>query len=178
MGTPNQEVEEIEVEVLPAGSGTRRDETTLTGLLAWVLDDIFLIPGTKFRIGLDPLIGLIPGIGDTSATALGSIIMVRALRAGVPRVVIARMASHLLLNAIVGAIPGVGDVFSAWFKSNRRNHNLLEKHLGSGSQRTSTTGDWIFLLGLLGVVLLVTVGVAFAAGYLVWQVFGLLFGTS
>jgi len=125
----NQKVEEIEVEVVPPESQTMGGDRNLTGLLAWVLDDLFLIPGTKFRIGLDPLIGLVPGVGDTSTAALGSVILIRALQAGVPRIVIARMAAHLLLNAIVGAIPGLGDVFSVWFKSNRRNHDLLKNTL-------------------------------------------------
>lgn len=172
----HQKVEEIEVEVVSPESQTKGGDTNLTGLLAWVLDDLFLIPGTKFRIGLDPLIGLVPGVGDTSAAALGSVILIRALQAGVPRIVIARMATHLLLNALVGAIPGVGDVFSAWFKSNRRNHDLLKKHLGSGSLRASTTGDWVFLFGLLGIVLVATVGAALVAGYLAWRMLGLLFG--
>lgn len=174
----NLKVEEIEVEVVPPESQTKGSDTSLTGLLAWILDDLVLIPGTKFRIGLDPLIGLVPGIGDTSAAALGSVILIRALQAGVPRIVIARMAVHLLLNALVGAIPGVGDVFSAWFKSNRRNHDLLKKHQGLGARRASTTGDWIFLLGMLGIVLAVTLGAALVAGYLAWRIFGFLFGWS
>lgn len=175
---PNQDVEEIEVEVVSPESRRQGTDTNLTALLAWVLDDLFLIPGTKFRIGLDPLIGLVPGIGDTSTAALGSVILIRALQAGVPRVVIARMAAHLLLNGLVGAIPGVGDVFSAWFKSNRRNHDLLKKHSGVGARRASTTGDWVFLFGLLGIVLAVTVGAALLAGYLAWRILGLLFGWS
>jgi len=174
----NQKVEEIEVEVVPPESQTMGGDRNLTGLLAWVLDDLFLIPGTKFRIGLDPLIGLVPGVGDTSTAALGSVILIRALQAGVPRIVIARMAAHLLLNAIVGAIPGLGDVFSVWFKSNRRNHDLLKKHLGVRSRRVSTTGDWVFLFGMLGIVLVVTVGAALVAGYLAWRILGLLFGWS
>ncbi len=164
-------VEEIEVEMLPPPP---RGDTEFSRLLALVLDDLIPIPGTKFRIGLDPLIGLIPGIGDASGTAMSSLILVHALRLGVPRVVIARMAANVLVNALVGAVPGVGDVFSAWFKSNRRNYALLNRH--SGGKRVSTAGDWVFLGMILGFVVVVGLVVALASAYLAWRMLSLLFG--
>jgi hypothetical protein len=85
----NEKVQEIETEVLPPESEDRKDE--FARLLAYILDDLIPIPGTKYRIGLDPLIGLIPGLGDTSTAAFSSLILVHALRAGVPRVVLVRM---------------------------------------------------------------------------------------
>ena len=169
----DSKVREIEVEVLPPA---RKDGHDFSRLLAWVLDDLIPIPGTKFRVGLDPIIGLIPGIGDTSTTAFASVILIRALRAGVPRIVLARMAANLLLNSLIGVIPGVGDVFSAWFKSNRRNYDLLQKHSVPGTRRVSTKGDWAFLIGLLAVVFAVVITLALAAGYLAFRMLSVLFG--
>jgi hypothetical protein len=167
-------VREIEVEVLPADQTDGHD---FARLLAWILNDLIPIPGTKFRVGLDPLIGLIPGIGDTSSTAFASLIIIRAMKAGVPRVVLARMAANLLINALVGAIPGIGDVFSAWFKSNRLNYQLLQKHSQPGFKQVSTAADWTFLIVLLGVVLILTIALALATAWLAWNMLRLLFGT-
>ncbi len=166
-------IKEIEVEVLPARPPLSREQE-FTRILAFILDDLIPIPGTKHRFGLDPIIGLIPGIGDTSTTALSSILLVRAFRAGVPRVVLLRMAANLLINSLVGAIPGVGDFFSAWFKSNQRNYQLLTKH--ENRRRVSTAGDWTFLLILLVVLLGLVLVIALAAGYLAFRILFLLFG--
>ncbi len=151
-----------------------RDESAR--LLAYILDDLIPIPGTKYRIGLDPLIGLIPGLGDTSTAAFSSLILVHGLRAGVPRVVLVRMAVNILINSILGALPGVGDLFSAWFKSNQRNYGLLRRH--SAGPRVSTVSDWVFLAALLLIVLAVAVAMALAIGYLVYRMLSVLFGWS
>ena len=101
-----EKVPEIELELLPPASD-RKEE--FSRLLAYILDDLIPIPGTKYRVGLDPIIGLIPGLGDTSTAALSSVILVHGLRAGVPRVVLVRMAFNILINSILGALPGIGD---------------------------------------------------------------------
>jgi hypothetical protein len=167
-----EDVREVEFEVLPPER--QRTESELSRLIAFILDDLIPLPGTKFRIGLDPLIGLIPGIGDASSSAFATVILFQALRAGVPRIVIARMAANILLNALGGAIPGIGDVFSAWFKSNQKNYGLLQKH--SGTRRASTRTDWIFLMVLLAVIVLGVVTAALAAGYMAVSMLRLLFG--
>lgn len=169
-------VREIDVEVLPPDA--KEDGHDFARLLAWILDDLIPIPGTKFRVGLDPIIGLIPGIGDTSTTAFSSLILIRALRSGVPRIVLARMAANLLLNALIGAIPGIGDVFSAWFKSNRRNYELLQKHAEPAGRRVSTARDWAFLIALLAGLFAIVLVIALAAGYMAWQMASFLFGRS
>lgn len=166
-------IKEIEVEVLPAQAPPTREQE-FTRILAYILDDLIPIPGTKHRIGLDPIIGLIPGIGDTSTTALSSVILIRAFRAGVPRVVLVRMAANLLINSLFGAIPGVGDLFSAWFKSNQRNYQLLTKH--ENRSHVSTAGDWTFLIILLAILLGLVLLIALAAGYLAFRMLSLIFG--
>jgi len=161
----------IETEVLPPE--TKNADPDLARLLAWILDDLFTIPGTKFRVGLDPIIGLIPGLGDSSSTAIASLLLVQALRAGVPKVVITRMAVNILINAGIGAIPGVGDLFSAWYKSNRKNYQLLQRH--AGSSRRNTAGDWIFLGAIIAVVIGAGLLIAFLALYIVTSFIGWIF---
>ena len=92
-----------------------------------MMDDCFRIPGTNIRFGLDPILGLFPGIGDTVASVIGVAIIGEGSRRGISRMALATMAMNILLNTAIGSIPVVGDAFSIWFKSNRRNHDLLRK---------------------------------------------------
>jgi len=161
---------EIEVEVLrpgekaprplrgeaPAGGTTLEDP--FIALVATLMDSLFRIPGTKIRFGLDPIIGLLPGIGDAAASVTSLLLILQSARQGLPRVVLARMILNVLVNAGVGVVPFVGDLFSVWFRSNERNYDLHRKHAGA---RTSTKSDWLFILALIGGVLLV---LAFAIG--------------
>lgn len=160
------EVREIEVEIIPPGGkvpppprasadpGVRESEVRETGiddpfiaLISQLLDSAFTIPGTKIRFGFDPLIGLIPGIGDT-ATAVTSLLLIwKSARHGLPRIVLARMALNVLINAALGAIPVVGDAFSIFFRSNTLNYELFRKH--AGTRGTSTRPDWLFVGALL-----------------------------
>jgi hypothetical protein len=93
------------------------------------MDTAFRIPGTPFRIGWDPVIGLIPGLGDAIATAISAYILFSATQFGLPRNVLGWMLFNIGLEAVVGTIPLIGDVFDAFYKSNIRNLALLEKHL-------------------------------------------------
>ena len=166
------ETRTVEFEVLPPERA--RGGAEFSRLVAHILDDLIPVPGTRYRVGLDPLIGLIPGIGDASAGAFATVILFQALGAGVPRVVIARMASNILINALVGALPGVGDLFSAWFKSNQKNYALLQKH--SGSRRVSTRADWVFLGVLLAVLVAGVLTIALAAGAMAVSMLRMIFG--
>lgn len=158
-----EKVREIEVEVLPPdgrarnafGGADRPQDPAGTGmsrLVAYLLDDLFRIPGTNFRFGLDPLIGLLPGVGDIASSTGASLILITAAASGVPRTILAKMCLNVILNAALGAIPGVGDAFSFWFKSNARNHELLLKHMGRRGE--VTRGDKIFVGALMGGVAL------------------------
>lgn len=95
--------------------------------LAWWLDDSFRIPGTNRRVGLDGLIGLIPGVGDTATTAIAAYIVYRAWRMGAPGHVLARMGGNVAIDFLVGSVPVLGDVFDLAFKANRRNLELLRR---------------------------------------------------
>lgn len=140
-------------------------------LLAKVLDTAIEIPGTKIRIGLDPLIGLVPGIGDALASFVGSTIIVMASRLQVPKIILFRMSLNLLINGAIGAIPVLGDFFSIWFKSNARNAQLLRRH-SSSVRQSSTLIDWVFVIAVLGATLAATLGAIVGVIWLVstlWQ---------
>lgn len=97
--------------------------------LATLLDSQFAIPGTNFRFGLDGLLGLIPGIGDTIATGLSLIIVAEAMSRGLRKRVIALMLGNIALDWLIGLIPIVGDIFDIMYKANLRNLRLLEGEL-------------------------------------------------
>lgn len=98
--------------------------------LAWLLDDIVRIPGTRLRLGIDPLLGLIPGGGDLAGGALSAWIIVSAARSGAPPAVLVRMGLNVIVDALVGTVPLLGDLFDAGWKANRRNAALLEEYVG------------------------------------------------
>ena len=117
-----------------------------------LLDDRFRIPGTYFRFGLDPIIGiLLPGIGD-AVTGAGSVgLMALALRRGVPRGIMFRMILNILVDVFAGALPIVGDIFDAAYKSNRRNLELIRAH----EDPESKPSGWDYAIATLGFVLAV-----------------------
>ena len=163
-------VQEVEFEVVgKERSGTtqgRPDADPLAALIARLMDDAFVIPGTKVRFGLDPLIGLIPGLGATASSLVSLAVIYLGARRGVPMVVLARMAVNVLANAAIDSVPVLGDIGSIFFRSNARNYELLQKHMGSA--RPSTTGDWIFL-ALLFAVILVVIGLTIAWSYMMYR---------
>ena len=140
--------------------GPERGDRALMAAIARLMDDIFVIPGTNIRFGLDPLIGLIPGFGDTAGALVSTLLLIHGGRAGVPKIVLARMALNVLINGALGAVPILGDAFSVWFKSNVRNLALLDRH--AGVRRQSTAVDWLFMGGLI-VGMLVAVALSIAA---------------
>jgi hypothetical protein len=99
------------------------------GNLAWLMDDAFRIPGTSYRIGLDGIVGLVPGIGDFATLLVGAIFLQEARRLGASRWTQARMCGNYAIDFLVGVIPLVGDLFDFGFKANRRNLRLLQQHL-------------------------------------------------
>lgn len=115
------------------------------------------------------MLGLIPGIGDTGSAVVSALALIQAARNGLPKIILARMAVNILLNEIIGIVPGVGDAFSFWFKSNARNHALLKKHMATGGTvRKAGRGDWLFVFGVLA-ALIVIVGVGLFVSLYVLQ---------
>jgi hypothetical protein len=116
-------------ESIRAAGPSRADSVARLDALSRLLDSAFLIPGTNQRVGIDAVLGLIPGIGDLVSTALASYIIWEARQLGLPRWKIARMIGNTAVDTTVGAIPLVGDLFDVAFKSNRRNLKILREHL-------------------------------------------------
>ncbi|HEU4649368.1 MAG TPA: DUF4112 domain-containing protein [Gemmatimonadales bacterium] len=140
--------------------------------LAWLLDNAIPIPFTRFRIGLDPLIGLVPGLGDALGAGISGWIILEAARFGVSKSVLLRMLLNVAIDTGIGAIPGAGDLFDFAWKSDQMNLNLLHRHLESpeGARRASR----LFLILLTLAMLLVIVGVTVGAVFLVKSLIGLL----
>ena len=104
-------------------------------LLSRLLDEQFRIPGTTYRVGLDGLLGLIPGVGDAAGALLSVYILYEAIRLGASSTVLLRMIANIGIDTVGGAIPIVGDIFDMAWKANKKNAALLHAYLAS--QRTS-----------------------------------------
>lgn len=97
--------------------------------LATLLDSQFGIPGTKIRFGLDSILGLVPGAGDTVTATMAAYIIFEAWRIGIPKQIIGRMLGNLVIDWVIGSIPIIGDIFDIGFKANLRNIRLIEEEL-------------------------------------------------
>jgi hypothetical protein len=120
--------------------------------MARLFDAAFRVPGTQITFGIDPLIGLIPGLGDLASPLLTVWILWQAARMRVPRVVLARMVLNALIDAGIGAIPVLGDLFDFAWKANEWNMALLERHVIPGERPTSS--DYLFVLFCAGAVVI------------------------
>ena len=139
--------------------------------IARLMDSQFRLPGTQFRFGLDPLLGLLPVVGDLSTLAVSGALLLTMLRHGASGAVVVRMALNILLDTIVGAIPLLGNLFDFAYKSNERNVALLRRHYAEGTHSGSGKGlVALLLLGFLVVFGLVAWG-SLALLRWVWQYF-------
>lgn len=155
------------VEVLPPGpaarKGSEQDRGARARSIAFIMDTMFKVPGTNVRFGLDPLIGLVPGLGNAVGAMVSSFVLFQSARSGIARIVLVRMAMNVLINTGVGAVPIIGDIFSVWWKSNLRNYRLYQKH--AAATAASTRNDWIFVIILISLILM---GLLAVLALLVW----------
>jgi hypothetical protein len=126
--------------------------------LARVLDDAFAIPGTRWRFGLDAVMDLVPGVGDVAGVAISGYLMLQAARLGASRWTLARMAGNVAVDALAGALPGIGVIFDGAWKANRRNVRLLEAQLESPERTARASRRWLLLLALGLLALVAAVG--------------------
>lgn len=167
-------ISDADVEIIPprrSGKGDVKRDTAdplaQDPILTWLsglMDSAFVIPGTNIRFGLDPIIGLIPIVGDVLAAGVSGFIVLRCGRLKMPRIVLARMSINVIINALIGFIPVVGDIFSLWFRSNDRNLDLARAYLANPHK--ATLREWIVVLGILAAI--IGCGVLF-----VWMLAGL-----
>jgi hypothetical protein len=129
---------------------------------AYFMDEAFRVPGTRFRIGADALLGLIPGIGDVIAGVMSTWIIIGALRHRVRAWIIIRMVLNVLLDLLFGAVPVAGDVFDFLFEENVANMRLLEKHRDRQRPPRSTAQIALVAALIIGIVIAFAVGLVVA----------------
>lgn len=150
----------------------RAGSSPVTRTIALVLDDLVRIPGTRFRVGLDPVIGLIPVVGDAVGTVVAAAVFAEAIRNRVPVHILFRMGWNYLVDAVIGVIPFVGDVADAAHKATSKNLRLVNRTIEQG--RRVDVGVRSYLaraVGAVGVMLLVLLGLA---GLALWGLLALL----
>ena len=124
--------------------------------LGWLMDDLFRIPVLGWRFGLDAIIGLVPALGDTTTSLVSLYILASAVRYRVPKITLLRMGVNIAIDYVLGSVPVVGDLFDAYWKSNKMNVELLKRR-AQGSAVEAEKGrasDWLFV----GLIILVLVG--------------------
>src|SRR5688500_3478190 len=138
--------------------------------LAWLLDNSIPVPGTPYRIGLDAIIGLVPGLGDVIGVLLSSYIVREAARLGLPSCVLTRMAFNVAVEGLVGLVPFAGDVFDAAWKANVRNLALMDAHFRD--PRRTKKSSRLFVAGLIAALvafIAMTAALAVVLVRLVWN---------
>jgi len=136
-------------------------------ILSHLLDDFIRIPGTPIRLGLDGIVGFIPGIGDILGGLASTIIIVAAWARGIPGITIARMVLNVAIETAVGSIPVFGNFFDIAWRANRRNYKLLEGSIADARRHTATS--WLIFacvaVGLLAIMLIPTLLLAWLLGH-------------
>jgi hypothetical protein len=147
----------------PLTEGQHRRLSTLKHI-AQLLDSAFELPGTGRRIGLDPIFGLVPGLGDLASPLFALMMLWQSRDLGIPRVVRLRMIFNVAIDALVGLLPFAGDLFDFAWKANERNMALLERH--AYEERRPSASDWLFVILLIALLLVVAVIPVLLAGWL------------
>lgn len=142
------EVEIVDGEYVRPQQGPNADAEEMIESIAWLMDRSIPIGG--MRVGIDPILGLIPGVGDVLSSLISAVLIVQAHRSGAPKATVLRMVTNVGIDAAVGSVPFVGDLFDFAFKANSKNLELYRKSV-RGQHRAST--DWAFLAVILVVLL-------------------------
>lgn len=138
-----------------SGALTPEERVARARRVARLWDGMIRIPGTPFSIGLDPLLGLVPGAGDALAAGVSAWLVIEAARLGAPAGMLVRMLTNVAIDALIGAIPVAGDVFDFAWQANLRNVELLERHVAEPAARRAAR-HWGFVVA--GTLLLLAAG--------------------
>lgn len=160
------------VRLRPLTEGQRQRLIALRRV-AELLDSAFVLPGTTYRIGLDPIIGLVPWIGDLVSPAFTVALLWQARDIRIPKVILLRMIFNAAIDGVVGTIPLFGDLVDFGFKANQKNFVLLEKH--AYDERHASVADWLFVVAMIAVVVLLAAVPLVLAGWLISWAAGHLF---
>ena len=146
--------------------------------VGWLMDDLFRIPVLGWRFGLDALIGLVPGLGDTSTALVSFYILAAAVRYRVPKVTMLRMGLNIGIDYVFGSLPLVGDLADAWWKSNRKNLELLRKRatVSAEEARQGRASDWLVVGGIMAVLAIPAIASAALGFYLLYRIILVLAG--
>ncbi|XGV99085.1 MAG: DUF4112 domain-containing protein [Leptolyngbya sp. BL-A-14] len=123
-----------------------------------LLDNAIPVPGTRFRLGLDPVLGLFPGAGDFLGAVLSVYIVIEAARFGLPKKTLVQMVTNLVFDSVGGSLPVLGDIFDATWKANSRNLALLEAHIATPTPKQAANRGFVVLIILALVLLLIGIG--------------------
>ncbi len=147
-------------------------------ILARLMDDLVRIPGLRVRVGLDPVVGLIPGLGNVATTAMSLMILIGAAYAGVPRITLLRMALNVALDMAISAIPVLGNAFDVLWRANQRNMALLRRSAPAAGRpvQRATVGDWAFVGGVIGALIALFVGIVVIVAWFVSQLARIVIG--
>jgi hypothetical protein len=121
--------------------------------IATTLDSAVSVPGTSFRFGLDPILGLVPGLGDLVSPLFTLGILFQARDLGIPRVVQLRMIFNVAIDVLTGFVPIIGDLFDFAWKANNRNMALLERH--AYEEHRASSGDWAFVAASVALIVVI-----------------------
>ena len=136
--------------------------------ISQLLDSAFLVPGTTWRVGLDPIFGLVPGLGDLVSPLFTAGILWQGRELGLPKVVQLRMIFNVAIDTLLGMVPLAGDLFDFAWKANDMNLALLERH--ASEEHRPSTGDWLFVAGMFLILAIIAVAPFFVLGWLLSSV--------
>ena len=150
----------------------RTGGSPVTAGLARVLDDLVRVPGTRYRVGVDPVIGLVPVVGDAVGTVVAAVVMVEAVRNRVPVRILFRIGWNYLVDAVLGTVPFVGDVADVAHKATSKNLRLVNRTIVEGRTIDTTARGYLLrAVGAVGLMLLILIGMA---GLALWGLLALI----
>jgi hypothetical protein len=144
---------------MPVTNTTNRELRSVE-MFARLMDSQFQIPGTSFRFGLDPLIGLIPGLGDFTGFLFSGYMILICARNGASGFLLARMTLNILIDALIGSIPLIGDLFDFAYKANNRNLKLMQQHYIEGRYKG---GAWKVVVPILIILFILIAALAWCS---------------
>ncbi|MDZ7674508.1 MAG: DUF4112 domain-containing protein [Acidimicrobiales bacterium] len=154
LDTGNLDTGNLDTGNQPAGTDRIEDDRRRLRRLSTLLDSQFRIPGTQIRFGVDPIIGVIPGLGDSAGLVASGVVLAQAIQLGARGATLARMILNVVLDGVVGTVPLLGTVFDVVYKANNRNVALLERHVTDPAATASASGRALVLTAVVIIVIL------------------------